>query len=156
MVMIHLAKILSNQHDRREVSAPVATNAETPPVALRWQKLDIKKPKDLFCVTPNQRIITMKKSFFLASFVLISVLLLSNTSVAVDLGIMTGSEKGTYYQFGLDMMALGKQHGFNLNVYNSTGSVEISMRCTTDQEPRWELFSPMYLPLWSRSSPIPP
>ncbi|ACN17349.1 conserved hypothetical protein [Desulforapulum autotrophicum HRM2] len=66
----------------------------------------------------------MKKSFFLASFVLISVLLLSNTSVAVDLGIMTGSEKGTYYQFGLDMMALGKQHGFNLNVYNSTGSVE--------------------------------
>ncbi len=66
----------------------------------------------------------MKKAVSIASFVLISVLFMSDLSLAVDLGMMTGGKKGTYYQFGLNMMELAKQYGFDLHVYNSTGSVE--------------------------------
>ncbi len=43
---------------------------------------------------------------------------------ATDLGITTGGEKGTYYQFGLNLQALGKQHGVNLSVFPSRGSIE--------------------------------
>jgi len=45
-------------------------------------------------------------------------------SSAADLGIITGSKKGTYFQFGLNMMDMARQHGYNLHVYNSRGSVE--------------------------------
>src|SRR5919198_4522713 len=45
-------------------------------------------------------------------------------ALAADLGIITGSEKGTYYQFGLNLQALGKANGLNVNVHNSKGSVE--------------------------------
>ena len=43
---------------------------------------------------------------------------------AVDMGIITGSEKGTYYQFGLNLQRLVKQHDINLAVVPSKGSVE--------------------------------
>jgi len=43
---------------------------------------------------------------------------------ATDLGLITGGEKGTYYQFGLNLQALGKQNGVNLAVYPSKGSIE--------------------------------
>lgn len=43
---------------------------------------------------------------------------------AVDMGIITGSEKGTYYQFGLNLQRLVKQHDINLTVATSKGSVE--------------------------------
>jgi TRAP transporter TAXI family solute receptor len=36
-----------------------------------------------------------------------------------DLGVITGSEKGTYYQFGLNL-----QHGLSVAVYPSRGSIE--------------------------------
>jgi uncharacterized protein len=55
------------------------------------------------------------------------VLALAAASVAVaatDLGIITGGEKGTYYQFGLNLQGLAKQHGVNLSVYPSRGSIE--------------------------------
>jgi len=45
-------------------------------------------------------------------------------AVAVDMGIMTGSEKGTYYQFGLNMQRLVKQRDIDLSVYTSKGSVD--------------------------------
>ena len=51
-------------------------------------------------------------------------LFLANGAFAVDLGVITGSQKGTYYQFGLNMMELGRQYGYDLSVYNSRGSVE--------------------------------
>src|SRR2546430_3951341 len=41
-----------------------------------------------------------------------------------DMGVVTGGEKGTYYQFGLNLQALGKLNGINLSVYPSKGSVE--------------------------------
>jgi hypothetical protein len=43
---------------------------------------------------------------------------------AVDMGIITGGAKGTYYQFGLNLKTLIAEHGINLTVTNSTGSVE--------------------------------
>ncbi len=49
---------------------------------------------------------------------------ISGISSAVDLGIITGGTQGTYFQFGLDMMKMSKQYGFDLDVYNSRGSVE--------------------------------
>jgi TRAP transporter TAXI family solute receptor len=49
---------------------------------------------------------------------------MSGISSAVDLGMITGSNKGTYFQFGLNMMEMVKQYGFDLHVYNSRGSVE--------------------------------
>ena len=41
-----------------------------------------------------------------------------------DLGIITGGEKGTYYQFGLNLQALAKQHGLAIAVHPSRGSIE--------------------------------
>ena len=41
-----------------------------------------------------------------------------------DLGLITGGEKGTYYQFGLDLQKLVKPAGINLNVFPSKGSIE--------------------------------
>jgi TRAP transporter TAXI family solute receptor len=49
---------------------------------------------------------------------------IAGTSLAVDMGIITGSDKGTYYQFGLNMQRLVKQRDIDLNVYTSKGSVE--------------------------------
>src|SRR5262249_56753535 len=43
---------------------------------------------------------------------------------ASELGIITGGEKGTYYQFGLDLQRLVKQNGIDLSVYPSKGSIE--------------------------------
>jgi uncharacterized protein len=43
---------------------------------------------------------------------------------AADVGIITGSEKGTYYQFGLNLQKLMKLNGINVTVTPSKGSVE--------------------------------
>jgi TRAP transporter TAXI family solute receptor len=59
---------------------------------------------------------------FLASLLVLS--LVSLGAAATDLGLITGGEKGTYYQFGLNLQALGKQNGVNLSVYPSRGSIE--------------------------------
>jgi TRAP transporter TAXI family solute receptor len=55
------------------------------------------------------------------------VLLLAWTSPPAaieDMGLITGGEKGTYYQFGLDLQKLVKPAGINLTVYPSKGSIE--------------------------------
>jgi uncharacterized protein len=43
---------------------------------------------------------------------------------AEDMGIITGGDKGTYYQFGLDLQKLTKPAGVNLSVHTSKGSIE--------------------------------
>ena len=48
----------------------------------------------------------------------------SGAEPAGELGLITGSEKGTYYQFGLDLQRLVKQAGIDLSVYPSKGSIE--------------------------------
>jgi TRAP transporter TAXI family solute receptor len=52
------------------------------------------------------------------------VLSLSSLSMAMNLAVITGGEKGTYYQFGLNLQELAKANGINLTVYHSTGSIE--------------------------------
>jgi TRAP transporter TAXI family solute receptor len=53
------------------------------------------------------------------------VLLVPGASFAADdVGLITGSEKGTYYQFGLDIQKLLKPTGLNLAVHPSKGSIE--------------------------------
>jgi TRAP transporter TAXI family solute receptor len=42
---------------------------------------------------------------------------------AADLGIVTGSKTGTYYQFGLDISRILDRSGLNLKVHNSKGSL---------------------------------
>lgn len=59
-----------------------------------------------------------------AAIILISVLALMGEAYAVELGITTGSEKGTYYQFGLNLKELVKQYNFQLNVLPSNGSID--------------------------------
>jgi uncharacterized protein len=48
----------------------------------------------------------------------------SGASAVEDIGLITGGEKGTYYQFGLDLQKLVKPAGINLSVHTSKGSVE--------------------------------
>jgi uncharacterized protein len=48
----------------------------------------------------------------------------SSAGMATEMAIMTGSEKGTYYQFGLNLQQLVKPKGIQLNVVPSTGSIE--------------------------------
>src|SRR5437899_4709083 len=43
---------------------------------------------------------------------------------AEDMGLITGGDKGTYYQFGLDLQKLVKPAGSNLTVYPPKGSIE--------------------------------
>jgi TRAP transporter TAXI family solute receptor len=56
--------------------------------------------------------------------VILVVLIFSSNAFGVDLGIMTGGEKGTYYQFGLNLKELVKSRDIQLRVDNSTGSIE--------------------------------
>ncbi len=55
---------------------------------------------------------------------LVGLIALFPTAGIADLGIITGSEQGTYYQFGLNLQQLGKQHGTPVKVYPSKGSIE--------------------------------
>src|SRR5262249_48179348 len=58
------------------------------------------------------------------SFAILLVLIAGRAEAAGELGIITGGEKGTYYQFGLDLQRLSKQGGVDLSVYPSKGSIE--------------------------------
>ncbi|HEX7127735.1 MAG TPA: TAXI family TRAP transporter solute-binding subunit [Thermodesulfobacteriota bacterium] len=57
-------------------------------------------------------------------FALLVTLTVAAAAAAADLGIVTGGEKGTYYQFGLDLQALAKRSGDTLAVHPSRGSIE--------------------------------
>jgi len=59
-----------------------------------------------------------------ALLILVLLVAVPGLGVAQDMGLVTGSEKGTYYQFGLDVQKLVKPSGVNLSVYPSKGSVE--------------------------------
>ena len=66
------------------------------------------------------------KNVVCACFVALVVLLAGVGAgwAAEDMGLITGSDKGTYYQFGLDLQKLVKPQGINLTVHPSKGSVE--------------------------------
>jgi TRAP transporter TAXI family solute receptor len=58
--------------------------------------------------------------------ILVTAGLLAGPAHAADVGVITGGEKGTYYQFGLNLQRLIKEKdpSLNVNVYPSKGSVE--------------------------------
>ncbi len=64
----------------------------------------------------------MRKSFVLLVF--FGFTMFCSGVLAMELGIITGKEKGTYYQFGLNLQQLGQQYGVQLNVFPSDGSIE--------------------------------
>ena len=66
----------------------------------------------------------MKKAWITLCSVFFLTLFFSSQSFAVDLAVMTGGKKGTYYQFGLNLKELVKSRGIRLGVINSTGSIE--------------------------------
>jgi hypothetical protein len=43
---------------------------------------------------------------------------------AAEMGIITGNERGTYHQFGLDLQQLMQKHDIQLNVFPSEGDIE--------------------------------
>jgi TRAP transporter TAXI family solute receptor len=51
-------------------------------------------------------------------------MLFAGLSQASEMNLMTGREKGTYYQFGLNLQQLVKSKGIELGVQPSTGSIE--------------------------------
>jgi len=67
----------------------------------------------------------MRKVVVSCSLALLVVLVGARAgSAAEDMGLITGGDKGTYYQFGLDLQKLVKAAGINLNVITSKGSIE--------------------------------
>jgi len=66
----------------------------------------------------------MKKVLLGLTIVIFLVITTANVGFAQEMGIITGGEKGTYYQFGLNLAKLVKPSGIKLSAYNSSGSVE--------------------------------
>jgi len=66
----------------------------------------------------------MKKKLLGAIFVLFVLMVSASFVSAQDMGIITGSKKGTYYQFGLNLAELVKSRGIKLRVDDSAGSVQ--------------------------------
>jgi TRAP transporter TAXI family solute receptor len=54
----------------------------------------------------------------------VAFVITTGAAIAQDMGIVTGSKRGTYYQFGLNMAELAKQRGVKLRVDDSQGSVQ--------------------------------
>ena len=67
-----------------------------------------------------------KSKLILQSSLAILMLLIAASlcAAAEDMGLITGGDKGTYYQFGLDLQKLTKPAGVNLTVHTSKGSIE--------------------------------
>ena len=66
----------------------------------------------------------MTRRMFQALVLLLVVGAWAPLADAADLGLITGGEKGTYYQFGLDLQRLLEPRKVNLAVYPSRGSIE--------------------------------
>ncbi len=86
------------------------------------------------------RIKTLSKGFFTNASWLVLVIFLgasflfSSPIQGAELGLKTGSTKGTYYQFGRDLSLLSKGYGLDLDVITSKGSVENLIGILTDDE----------------------
>src|SRR5215475_574057 len=66
----------------------------------------------------------MGKRIIQLSATLLLVAGLAGLASAADLGIITGGEKGTYYQFGLNLQALARPRDIAITVHPSKGSIE--------------------------------
>jgi TRAP transporter TAXI family solute receptor len=70
----------------------------------------------------QEAVMKKKTALFLSS--LLFLILSVSTVHAVTMSIVTGSTKGTYYQFGLNLAQLLQANGIDLKVFPSNGSVE--------------------------------
>jgi uncharacterized protein len=69
--------------------------------------------------------VTKSKLIIQSSLAILMLLVAASLCPAAeDMGIITGGDKGTYYQFGLDLQKLTKPAGVNLTVHTSKGSIE--------------------------------
>lgn len=77
-------------------------------------------------LSPRGEQLVTKSKFIIQSSVALLMLLVAASlcSAAEDMGLITGGDKGTYYQFGLDLQKLTKPTGVNLTVHTSKGSIE--------------------------------
>jgi len=66
----------------------------------------------------------MKKATVTLCLAVFFAIVFTSVSFSADLAIITGKKKGTYYQFGLNLQELVRSRGINLDVYDSTGSIE--------------------------------
>jgi uncharacterized protein len=66
----------------------------------------------------------MKRGLAAVIAAMLAILVVANQSYAINMNLMTGGEKGTYYQFGLNLQQLVKPEGIQLGVQLSTGSIE--------------------------------
>jgi hypothetical protein len=66
----------------------------------------------------------MKKKSLAVLGSLLLVIFMATVGRSAELGLITGKEKGTYYQFGLDLKALAEKHDIQLRVEPSNGSIE--------------------------------
>ena len=66
----------------------------------------------------------MKRSIAILCLILMAGAFLAATASEAAMNVMTGREKGTYYQFGLNLQQLVKPKGIELGVQPSTGSIE--------------------------------
>lgn len=57
-------------------------------------------------------------------FVFLLGTLVARDCLAMELGIITGKEKGTFYEIGMNLQQLMQQHEVQLNVFSSNGSIE--------------------------------
>src|SRR5207249_825914 len=77
---------------------------------------------------PRRRLLGMRAARWIACLALLALAVapvrLAAESTPIEVGLITGGERGTYYQFGLDLQKLVRQSGINLTVYPSKGSVE--------------------------------
>ncbi len=68
--------------------------------------------------------VTLIRALKIGFFVFLCFFIPITQSFAASMGIVTGSTKGTYYQFGLNLSSLLKRNNISLNVSPSNGSVE--------------------------------
>ncbi len=66
----------------------------------------------------------MNRGIAVAIASIVAGLFFAGAAFAVEMNLMTGREKGTYYQFGLNLQQLVKSRGIELGVHPSTGSIE--------------------------------
>lgn len=66
----------------------------------------------------------MKRRIAAAGTLILVGLIFGDLAFSASMNVMTGSEKGTYYQFGLNLQQLVKSKGIELGVQPSNGSIE--------------------------------
>jgi TRAP transporter TAXI family solute receptor len=64
------------------------------------------------------------KKLLIAACCLVMLAVSGTVASPADLGLITGGDKGTYYQFGLNLQTLVKPQGIDLAVHTSKGSIE--------------------------------